>query len=251
MAIRTLHDVWSPELRNRRTVDVYLPPSYAASARRHPVVYMQDGQNLSDPALAYAGTWNMPGVLRALGAGGVEPIIVGIHHAGERRIAEYSPYADSRHGGGRGDAYVRFVARTLKPRIDRAFRTRRGRDFTAIAGSSMGGLISLHAFFRCRSVFGRAAAMSPALWFGDRRVFEFVERSRAPRGRLYLDVGTAEGAETLRDVRRMRRVLQAKGYGRGALWYVEAEGAPHREAEWGARLAPALAFLFGPAARGI
>ena len=48
-------EIWSPELRNRRSVDVYLPDSYGSGRRRYPVVYMQDGQNLQDPAIAFAG----------------------------------------------------------------------------------------------------------------------------------------------------------------------------------------------------
>jgi predicted alpha/beta superfamily hydrolase len=138
---------------------------------------------------------------------------------------------------------VQFIARTLKARVDRRFRTMPGRETTVIAGSSMGGLISLFAFFRHPRVFGRAAAMSPALWFGDRRIFPFIGRSRTPRGRLYLDVGTAEGEQALRDTRRMHRLLEAEGYSAAVMRYVEAEGAPHSESAWAGRLPGALRFL--------
>lgn len=243
MDIRTFHNVWSPELRNRRTIDVYLPASYSRSRRRYPVVYMQDGQNLSDPALAFSGIWELPSALAELAADGIEPIVVGIHNAGKHRLAEYSPFADSRHGGGYGIEYLRFVARTLKPRIDRRFRTLAHRDLTILAGSSMGGLISLYGFFRYRSVFGGAAALSPALWFGDGRVFRFIERAIPPKGRIYLDVGTAEGEKTVRDAHRMRGLLLAQGYGPGSLLYLEAVGATHSETAWAARLPTALRFL--------
>jgi predicted alpha/beta superfamily hydrolase len=249
MEIRTLVDVWSPELRNRRSIDVYLPSSYARSRRRYPVVYMQDGQNLSNPATAFAGTWNLPSALRELAKIGLEPIVVGIHHAGEARLAEYSPFPDSHHGEGRGDAYLRFIARTVKPRIDRRFRTQPGKESTAIAGSSMGGLISLYAAFRHRRIFGAAAALSPALWFGDRRIFEFVERSAARPERVYLDVGTAEGPEALRHARHMRRLLLEKSGGGKCVTYVEAEAAAHRESAWAARLPQALRFLLRGATR--
>ena len=153
-------DIWSPQLRNRRYVDVYLPDSYDEDARRrYPVVYMQDGQNLSDPAIAFGGnTWRLDEGLPWLAARGIEPIVVGLHNT-QARLAEYSPFADARHGGGDGDRYGRFLIDTVKPRIDASYRTRRDRDATAVAGSSMGGLISLYLYFRRPSPFGRAAVI--------------------------------------------------------------------------------------------
>ena len=90
-AKETLAGVWSPQLRNRRPVDVYLPPSYATGRRRYPVVYMHDGQNLSDPITAFAGTWRLDATLDDLARRGIEAIVVGIHNRGEKRLGEYSP----------------------------------------------------------------------------------------------------------------------------------------------------------------
>ena len=236
--------VWSPQLRNRRAIDVYLPPSYRDGRQRYPVIYLQDGQNLSDPSIAFGGTtWQLESALERLARGGIEAIAVGIHNAGDARLAEYSPFLDARHGGGAGDRYLSFVIDTIKPRIDRRYRTDRRREATAIAGSSMGALISLYAFFAAPRVFGRVAAFSPSLWFGSRRVLEFVEAARPPDGRIYLDAGTAEGAETVRDARRLARVLRRKGYSKATLRYLEAERQRHTEADWARRLPGALDFL--------
>ena len=240
-------NLWSPQLRNRRGVDVYLPGSYAAAGRRrYPVVYMQDGQNLSDPAIAFGGnTWQLESALATLAGGGIEPIVVGLHNTGEGRLAEYSPFPDARHGGGKGEAYVRFLIETVAPRIEAQYRVTREREGTVIGGSSMGGLISLYAFFRRPSPFGRAAVMSPSLWFGSRRMLEYVWDARPPDGRLYVDAGTAEGTGTVRDARALVRILRRKGYRRGTLKYVEASGHRHQEADWARRLPAALAFLLG------
>jgi predicted alpha/beta superfamily hydrolase len=263
---RSFTNVWSPQLRNRRDVDVYLPASYSGGRHRYPVVYMQDGQNLADPATAFAGTWELDSVLERLAERGIEAIVVGVHHAGEGRLAEYSPVPDRRHGGGKADAYLAFLADTLKPRIDRLFRTRPERGATAILGSSMGGLVSLYAYFRYPSVFGRAGAMSPSLWFGQGAVLDFIEEARTSHGRIYLDVGTQEGAGTLSDVRRLGRLLVRKGFardrrsrrprpahtgpdrrarheGKSRLRYLEQAGGRHSEADWARRLALALEFL--------
>jgi predicted alpha/beta superfamily hydrolase len=236
-------EIWSPQLRNRRPIDVYLPDSYD-NGRRHPVVYLQDGQNLSDPAIAFGGnTWRLDDGLRWLYGRGLEPIVVGIHNMGERRLDEYSPFPDPKHGGGAGDRYASFLADTVKPRIDAAYRTRRDRGDTVIGGSSMGGLITLYAFFRRPSPFGHAVVMSPSIWFGAREVLRFVDRARATRGRVYLDVGTAEGADTLRDARALARILRAKGAKRDTLKFLEARGHQHREADWAWRLPSALEFV--------
>src|SRR6185436_12475563 len=179
-----------------------------------PVVYLQDGQNLSDPATAFAGTWELEAAIDRLAWRGIEAIFVGVHHAGRHRLAEYSPFPDARHGGGAADDYLEFVVETLKPRIDRMFNTRFDRDSTTILGSSMGGLVSLYAYFRYPSIFGRAGVMSPSIWFGGGAVLDFIEEARTPPGRLYLDVGTQEGTGTLRDVRRTGRLLVKKGFAR-------------------------------------
>jgi predicted alpha/beta superfamily hydrolase len=236
-------ELWSPQLRNRRTIDVYLPESYGSGRRRYPAVYMQDGQNLSDPSIAFAGnTWSLEDGLAWLAERGIEPIVVGIHNT-PGRLAEYSPFPDAKHGGGDGDRYARFLIDTVKARVDAAFRTRKDRDSTVVAGSSMGGLISLYAFFRRPSPFGRAVVMSPSIWFGGREILRFVEQARTTRGRLYVDVGTAEGAATLNNTRALNRLLRRKGYRKDTLTYLEAEGGRHQESDWAWRLPQALEFL--------
>jgi predicted alpha/beta superfamily hydrolase len=235
----------SPQLRNRRTIDVYLPPSYAEDARRRfPVAYLQDGQNLSDPATAFGGkTWQLASALDTLASKGLEALVVGIHNTGSARLAEYSPFPDARHGGGRGERYAQFLERTVKPRIDARYRTRKDRQATFVGGSSMGGLISLYAFFSRPTLFGGAIVMSPSIWFGAQRILAFVEAAPVASGRVYLDVGTEEGAGTLRDARALARILRAKGFGRGRLKYVEASGHRHTEPDWADRLPYALEFL--------
>jgi predicted alpha/beta superfamily hydrolase len=244
IAKRTLERVWSAQLRNRRTVDVYLPPSYGVGRGRYPVVYMHDGQNLSDPRTAFAGTWQLDATLDDLARRGIEAIVVGIHNMGEKRLREYSPFPDRKHGGGDAGKYLAFVADTLKPRIDRLFRTARAPERTATLGSSMGGLFSLFAIFRRPDLFGLAGVMSPSLWFGRSRLFEYMQSAPPLRGRVYLDVGTGEGAATLRDARALKLLLERKGLRQGeSLRYIEDRGGRHEEAAWSRRLGGALAFL--------
>lgn len=249
----------SPQLGNTRDLLVYLPPSYReGDTRRYPVLYMQDGQNLFDAGTSFAGEWRVDETLEQLAAEGLEAIVVGIPNAGAARLNEYSPYRDPRYGGGMGDAYLRFLLDTVRPLVERSFRAETARYANGIVGSSMGGLISLYAFFAYPEHFGLVGAMSPALWFARGRIMNTIQRCPPILGRIYLDVGTAEGARTPKDMPWMRMLLARsttmdgelyellthKGY-RPAydLRYVLDEGAPHSEPAWAARLPDALRFL--------
>jgi predicted alpha/beta superfamily hydrolase len=243
---RVLSKVWSPQRDTHRDIDVFLPASYRRNRRRYPVVYMQDGQNLADAHRAFAGTWDLPHAIATLAAHGIEAIFVGVPNTGADRLREYSPFFDPRHGGGDGDAYLAYLERTVKPLVDRRFRTRPEREATGVFGSSMGGLVSLYAFFRAPDTFGFVGAMSPSLWFASRAILPYIEKDGSPPGRIYLDTGTQEGPATLRDARHLARILERKGYDEHTLRFVEVEGGQHTEPHWAMRLVPALEFLLGP-----
>ena len=244
--------ILSPELGNRRTLIISTPASYASGDRRYPVLYMQDGQNLFDPRTSFAGDWGLSTALGWASRRGIEPIVVGIANAGTARADEYSPFVEpGAGGGGAGDRYLAFLTGTVKPLVDEGFRTLTDRSATGIAGSSLGGLISLYAYFRLPSVFGFVGALSPSLWFGNEAIFDLVARSPRPAGdgRIYLDVGLREGERHVMLARKMRDILIERGYEpRRTLRYVEDRDGAHREADWGRRFRKALPFLLRDAA---
>jgi predicted alpha/beta superfamily hydrolase len=238
-------------LGNSRNILVYLPPNYEKGDRRYPVIYMQDGQNLFDPATSFAGDWGLLDGLDSMARRASVPIVVAIPNMGEERIAEYSPFVDSEAGGGKAEDYLDFLLDTLKPRIDREFRTLPERAATGIGGSSMGGLLSLYGFFARPDAFGFCAGLSPSLWFADRAIFPFVEAAPFTPGRIYLDIGTEEGSASLINARRMRELLLARGYREGIdVRWVEDAGAGHNEAAWGRRFTAAIPFLLNPVRTG-
>jgi predicted alpha/beta superfamily hydrolase len=242
--LKVLRRLHSPQLDNERDILVYLPPSYPGGGKRYPVIYMHDGQNLFDGATSFAGEWHVDEAMEHASRAGLEALVVGVPNMGEQRCDEYSPFADPQHGGGRGDLYLDFLVDTLKPIIERDFATNPAREATGIAGSSMGGLISLYALFRNVETFGYAGAMSPALWLADRAIFGYVEAAPYVPGRIYLDVGTQEGEAEVADVRRMRELLARKGYREGdELLYVVEPGGYHREAAWARRLPREIRFF--------
>jgi predicted alpha/beta superfamily hydrolase len=198
--------------------------------------------------------------MEGLASQGIEAIVVGIANIGARRFNEYIPFPAPDLQDAQGDLYVSFIADTLKPMIDRDFRTQPDRTTTGIMGSSLGGLISLYAFFKRSDTFGLAGVVSPALRWGKQGIFPFVTQAATAPGRIYIDVGTAEGTGLVADpqsqrsfadhyvqqVRRMNNLLRRKGYRAGqSLLYVEEEGGVHHESAWARRLPAALRFLLG------
>lgn len=242
-------------LSTPRSLIVYLPPGYAESHKRHPVLYLQDGQNLFDPATAFAGQdWGADITAdRMIERGEIEPpIIAGIYNTGARRMSEYAPTRDKRHKkGGKADRYAEMLAREIKPFIDSKYRTRKAAKHTAVGGSSLGGLVSLVAGLQYPRVFGCLAVISPSVWWDQRAILRWVdEYSQKTRPRIWLDVGTAEGNEPhhiVEDTRALRNSLLHSGWSEAHnLSYHEFEGATHSEHAWAARFGSILAYLFPP-----
>ncbi len=236
--LKVLSSVWSPQLNNHRDILVYLPPSYDATVRPYPVIYMHDGQNLFDRATSFGGQeWQVDETMEDLSREGLEAIVVGIPHMGASRVQEYNPFPDFRDG--QGELYLDFITDILKPMIDRDFRTQPEREHTGLIGSSMGGLISLYGFFHRPQTFGFAGVMSPALWIAGGAIYDDVKASNFVPGKIYLDNGTRESS-----ARKMNAILAEKGYAtnRDLLYVIEQEGE-HHEPAWARRLPDALRFL--------
>jgi predicted alpha/beta superfamily hydrolase len=247
----------SHALGNSRPVWVYLPPGYAENPHaRYPVLYLHDGQNLFDAAQAFGGTeWRVDEALNA-GAEALpreealrELLVVGVGNT-SARLDEYTVDVDASLGaGGRGAAYLQFLVSELKPQVDAAFRTRPGREDTAVGGSSLGGLISLHAGLRHPATFGRVLALSPSTWWNDRSVLAGVNalagQTLRPL-RVYLDSGDGgPSSDDAANTAALAEAFRAVGYRDEVDFrHVLAPGATHTESAWAARLPAALRFLF-------
>lgn len=244
-------------LAHDRDVLVWVPPGYdegaqdlTANTGRYPVLYMHDGQNLFEPDTAFnkGECWRVGETAAGLiGDGLIEPlIIVGIYNTGDARIDEYTPTGDKKLGGGHANDYGRMIIEELKPMIDSTYRTRPDPDNTGIAGSSLGGLVSLHLGFTRPDVFTKIAALSPSVWWDRKAILKTIRESRAkPNLRLWVDMGTAEGRRGLDDARLLKAALVGLGFSKGIdLQYAEFEGATHSEQAWSERVGPMLQWLY-------
>jgi glycosidase/predicted alpha/beta superfamily hydrolase len=242
-----------PQLGRTRRVWLYLPPDYATSHKRYPVLYMHDGQNLFDASTSFAGEWGVDETLDSLQArAGGGAIVVGIDNGQQRRVDEYTPWPNPQHGGGEGDAYVDFLVKTLKPYIDRHYRTRPDRLHTGVAGSSMGGLISLYAALKYPDVFGRVGVFSPAFWFSP-SIYAYARRARPrPGTRIYMVTGGQEGETPelyVRGHQEMVDTLSAAGFTvRAEVQAAVRSDGMHSEWFWRREFPMAYQWLFRDAA---
>jgi len=242
-------------LRNQRDLIVYTPPGYYDQpARRFPVLYLHDGQNLFDGATSFipGQDWHVGQTAdQCINTGTVEPlIIVGMYNT-KARVREYTPTHVPKLGGGRADRYAKFLIEEVKPFVEGEYRTLSRSQQTGIGGSSLGGLVSLYLGLKHSAIFGKIAALSPSVWWNQLVIHRFAKSLRVePRPRIWLDIGTREGPRIMQDVERFRDVLLEKGWGLGVdLHYERVEGAEHNEAAWAQRVRPFLQFLYpGPQA---
>jgi enterochelin esterase-like enzyme len=254
-----LHEFPSRIFRNTRFLRVWLPPEYDAAenaGRHYPVLYLNDGQNLFEPATAFAGIeWQVDETAdRLIREGAVSPmIVVGMDNTGKDRIREYMPYRSMhpRTLRVKGRYYPDFLMKEVMPFVERNYRVATGPENTGLGGSSLGGLIALYTVMARPGVIGRLLLESPSLWASGRQL---VKESRSVRiwpERIFLAVGTAEAGSAERsrtvvdDVRELAAILRRAVLSEKRLRLVIKDGAGHNEAAWAERFPEALQFLFG------
>jgi predicted alpha/beta superfamily hydrolase len=145
--------------------------------------------------------------------------------------------------------------RDLKPFIDQEYRTLLDSQNTGQGGSSLGGLATMYLGLRYPKIFGKLVVMSPSVWWANRAILrELRALKRKPAQKIWLDIGTCEGANPehcVEDARMLRDALIAKGWQvEEDFRFVEDEGAGHNEKAWGFRMGDALKFLFPPRCSG-
>ncbi|MCF8319002.1 MAG: hypothetical protein K9H63_01645 [Sphingobacteriaceae bacterium] len=262
-----------------RNVDVWLPEGYSPS-KKYAVLYMHDGQMLYDATTTWNKTaWEVDDVLSALEKTGriKETIVVGVWNGEKTRHADYFPqkpfqnlkksekeaiYSAARANGASvfnnyqiySDGYLKFLVKELKPYIDNHYSVSTKTEDTFIAGSSMGGLISMYAICEYPKIFGGAACMSthwPGIFSMEGNpipaaflAYMYKKLPKANTHKLYFDYGD----KTLDALypplqQKVDSLMKAKGYG-NSYWLTQFyPGDDHSEKSWSKRLAIPLTFL--------
>lgn len=236
-----------PGLSRTRQIRIYVPPNYANSDKRYPVLYMHDAQNLFDNATAYAGEWNVDETMNALSkAGKLELIVVGIDNGGSKRMTELNPWPSTQTGAPEGKEYVDFIVNVVKPLIDKQYRSKPDSANTAIMGSSMGGLISHYAINQYPQVFSKAGIYSPSYWIASASIDFIASMPSAKDARLYLATGEIEGGTQVPDVQRAYATILKSGHPASNVNLKIVARAEHNEKFWSGDFEQAVLWLFAP-----
>jgi predicted alpha/beta superfamily hydrolase len=244
-----------------REIRIWLPSGYEEGEARYPVIYFHDGQNVLRPGGPFGCWFAEDAAAQEMKAGRMrEAIIVAIPNneadMGKARMTEYQPPTDLNprdpsRGNGICDRYAKFLLGKVKPAIDAKYRTLPDREDTAVAGASMGGLVSLWLGLNA-DAFGAVGVFSPAFWTSPNFTKALMEGTKKDGLRIYMDMGTEEKGNLTGDywldALAVRDALLEQGYAEGEdfLWN-PGEGDEHNEKAWAKRLPVALQFMM-PAA---
>jgi predicted alpha/beta superfamily hydrolase len=227
-----------------RTLRLYTPPGYHEGEAR-PLLVLFDGQNVFDDGPSFAGGWRAHEAVEKLASGRPRPLVLGIDNGGGERLHEMAPWAA--HGSrGQADRFLDGVVDRAIAEARRRVHVIAGAVGCAVGGSSLGGLLALYAHFHRPDIFGGSLAMSPSIWFQQRRLLDWLEQRPVPMfSRIYLDAGALELRGGLANlVRSLGDGLARRGYGADRLMVrVDRKGA-HNEMSWRRRLPGALRYLY-------
>jgi len=242
-----------PTFSGERYLRIYLPADYYTTNKRYPVIYMTDAQNLYDKKTANAGEWQMDELMEQLHENNspLTSIIVGIDHAGSDRGMEYLPFKTGFFSpSGKGDKFADWLALTLKPEIDKEFRTKPGREDTTMMGSSMGGLITCYTVLKHQAIFSKAACLSSA--FLKRLVsehwLEYIGQNKKHfNTRFHMDMGDNEfglfGDDILTETQEVYEQYLKSGFTKSEVRNLVIKGGTHDEPSWRNRTLDILTWL--------
>jgi predicted alpha/beta superfamily hydrolase len=235
-----------PQLNRKRRIAALLPSNYYKTKKSYPVLYLHDGQNLFDDYAPF-GNWGLDKTLAKMAQQGIgDVIIIAIDHGGKHRIQEYLPYPSLKYTDHQGQLYLKFMLDTLKPMVDKKYRVLSDRQNTGIGGSSMGGLISLHAGLKHAEIFGKMMIFSPSIWLSE-QVFIDAAMFRPPsETKIYMYAGGNESKTLHNDMQRLEKIISDRsGFNKFiSVKYTYKQSGTHQEHHWGLEFPKALKWLF-------
>ncbi len=234
-----------PQLNKKRKVWALLPHDYDQTDERYPVLYLQDAQNLFNESSGF-GNWEIDKKLAVMSEYKIGKIIViAVEHAEADRIKEYN-VGNTVLGVGQGKKYIRFITDTLKPFVDKRYRTLTEREHTGIGGSSMGGLVSLFSGLLYPEVYGKLMIFSPSLWVVPKLKIDEEDLALQGSTKIYLYAGGDESETMVKHVTQFKRnLLQSKQLSEKVQIQLSINHhGKHNETYWSDEFPKAIEWLF-------
>lgn len=234
-----------PQLNKTRKIWALLPHDYDTSDENYPVLYLHDAQNLFNENAEF-GNWQIDKKLAVMSDYNIGKIIViAVEHGESERLQEYN-VGKTVLGIGSGKKYIRFITDTLKPFVDKTYRTKTEREFTGIGGSSMGGLVSIFSGLIYPEVFGKLMVFSPSLWVIPKIKLGFLDIFEPQETRLYLYAGGDESETMVKHVLKFRKRLLKRESLKGKMKVHLSinEDGKHNETYWSDEFPKAIEWLF-------
>lgn len=240
--------------QDARPLSLWLPQAYFERSEPFPLALFFDGQNLFEDEGTLGGGWHLHRVLARREEQGLPvPVVLGLHH-GQARDEELSPFPTLPGTRGQGAELMQWVHERLFPRLKSALRLDLTPLKTLVGGSSLGGLLALYSLFHYPRHYGKALAMSPALWPDRFAILQDLMMAKPLSGaQLYLDHGKKEvgpehkelGDIMFQQSELLANLMECLGLeaGRTLMWHPDPEGE-HNEKSWSRRLPQALEFLY-------
>jgi enterochelin esterase-like enzyme len=189
-----------PQLEIKRCIRVYLPPDYDETNDSYPVLYLNDGQDFFEECPINN---SIKALLRSERMKGV--IVVGIDSIPDRRRIEYNPLKlNPKDLDSQNHIYASFLIDTLKPFIDKTFRSKPDREYTGIGGFSAGAIAGLYIGLKYSNIFSRIAAFSLTLPAYIEQLMMELDREYIKKFpmKIYMDLGTEEEKDFPREIRK-------------------------------------------------
>ncbi|MFJ9290266.1 alpha/beta hydrolase [Bacillus halotolerans] len=232
-----------------RMFKMYLPPSYSTDSRAFPSVYVQDGGSLFQDQLELIENrfhqYRVP-----------ELVLIGIEP--KNRLDEYTPWPAASLSdqfpdfGGEGADYLSEITTRLIPFVEENWNVSRRAQSRGMIGASLGGLISMFAFLRHSSLFGKIGSLSSSYWYENAAETIYTSSVRAGSTRIFMSVGSEEGAgkqsiqqTMLQKTKYVHESLIEKGFTQDQLCLVIEKGAVHHRKHFCKQFINALEWLYG------
>lgn len=218
-------EMYSENLNEQRTINVYLPNNYQTdSSKKYPVIYLLDGSHDEDfihiAGLVQFSSFSWINTIP-------ESIVIGIANVDRKRDFTF-PTSNEEHlhdfpSSGSSGPFIEFIENELQVLINDKYQTNESKT---LIGQSLGGLLATEILFKHTSLFDHYIIISPSLWWDDQSLLEYHLKEIIRNKDIYVGVGK-EGEVMEADAEELHKKLTDFGVNSSKLYFSYFEDKDH------------------------